>query len=366
MAGGRLQHFLQVGKNLSPEKFDIHNVCVVNKKNSQVLDRIRSVSYRVFPLKRKYDLSVIKRLAKFINENDIDIVYAIENSSIFVMGLTKLLTKSRFKLIINTAGAPFHDTKIRQLYVRGFYLINILIMNFLSSKVVAVSDGEKRLLIKRGVKKRKISVVYNGIDLAPYTSSEDLKPLRKELSIKEYFPVVGTVARLTPVKGLTYLLRSIPSVLVSFPDAQFLIVGGGRLQNALKEEAVGLGIEKHVIFTGSRQDVPPLLKLFDIFVLPSLKEGLPFAIIEAMANAKPVIATDVEGNREVVKDGRSGMLVPPKDPQRLAEAIIHLLKDKEKAARMGNAGFSRVEEKFSDEKFTQNLENVIEDVYRSG
>jgi len=365
MAGGRLQHFLQVGTSLNAEKYDIFNVCVVDQKNIQHLKRIQSIKNHVFPLKRKYDLSVIPRLAKFIKENNIDIVYAIENSSIFVMGLTKLFTKSPFKLIINTAGAPFHDTKLRQLYVRSFYFINILIMNFLSSKVVAVSQGEKRLLIKRGARSNKISVVYNGIDLIPYQKSENPRGLKRELGIREDQLVVGTVARLTPVKGLEYFLRSMPTVLTSFPNTQFLIVGGGLLRKNLEAEANKLGIEKNVIFTGSRQDVPSLLKFYDIFVLSSLKEGLPFAIIEAMATSKPVIATDVKGNREVVEDQRSGILVPPKSPRSLAQAIINLLQDKEKATKMGKEGHSRVEEIFSNAKFIQNLENVIEDVYKS-
>jgi len=366
MEGGRLQHFLQVGTSLDSKKFEIYNVCVVNQQNIPYLGLIRSFDNHVFPLKRKYDFSVISRLARFIRENKIDIVYAIENSSIFVMGLTKLLTKGKFKLIINTAGAPFHDTKIRQLYVRCFYLINILIMNFLSSKVVAVSRGEKRLLIKRGARKRKISVVYNGIDLAPYKKTEDLTQLRKELGIRQHFSLVGTVARLTPVKGLSYLLKAIPSVLASYPDTRFLIVGGGLLLDDLKKEAAQLGIEENVIFTGSRQDVSSLLKLFDIFVLPSLKEGLPFAIIEAMAASKPVIATDVKGNREVVKDGESGILVPSKDPQSLAEAIIALIEDEGKAKKMGKNGYFRAEENFSNQKFLQNLEAVFEEVNEPG
>ena len=365
MAGGRLQHFLQVGTNLNAEKYEIFNVCVVNRKNSPYLNRVQSVNNHVFHLKRKYDLSIISRLANFIEENKIDIVYSIENSSIFVMGLTKLLKKNPFKLIINTAGAPFHDTKLRQLYVRSFYLLNILIMNFLASKVIAVSHGEKRLLIKRGARGGKISVVYNGIDLSPYKKSKDQGYLESELDIQEDLPIVGTVARLTPVKGLIYLLRSIPSVLASFPNTRFMIVGGGFLQNSLEEEANKLEIKKNVLFTGSRQDVPSLLKFFDIFVLPSLKEGLPFAIIEAMATSIPVIATEVKGNREVVKDGISGILVPSKNPQDLAKAIINLLQDKEKAKRMGNAGFSRAELNFSSEKFIQNLEDVMEDVFES-
>ena len=365
MAGGRLQHFLQVGTSLHAEKYDIFNVCVVNQKNIQHLKRIQSIKSDVISLKRKYDLSVIPRLAKFIKENKIDIVYSIENSSIFVMGLTKLFTKSPFKLIINTAGAPFHDTKLRQIFVRSFYLINILIMNFLASKVVAVSQGEKRLLIKRGARRSNLPVVYNGIALAPYQKPEYPSSLKRELGIQEDQLVVGTVARLTPVKGLKYFLRSIPAVLTHFPDTQFLIIGGGFLQTSLEEEAVKLGIDNKVTFTGSRQDVPAILKLLYIFVLPSLKEGLPFAIIEAMATSKPVIATDVKGNREVIEDGKSGILVPAKDPRILAKAIINLLKDKEKATKMGKEGYARVEYFFSNAKFIQNLENVIEDVYES-
>ena len=172
----------------------------------------------------------------------------------------------------------------------------------------------------------RIKVIYNGQDVSPPIGLEEKRCLRAGLGLEEDEQVVGVVGSLYPVKGHEYLLAAIPQVLRFHPHTTFLIVGRGDLRVA-EEEAKQRGLEKHVRFLGFREDVSALLSLMGIFVLPSLSEGLSIALLEAMASGKPVIATDVGGNPEVVVDDETGFLVPPRDADALAAKLLLLLAD---------------------------------------
>jgi len=362
LEGGHMQHYLHVARNLNTNRFDVKNVCGINIKRKEPLGRIKTLNPYIIPLRYKYDMRAIPKLAKFIRINNIDVVYALENSSIFICGLVKLIAKKPFKLIVSTAGAPFHDTKLKKMWSRLFYYITILFMNFTASKVLAVSKKEKDLLIKRGVKKNKIAVVYNGIDLTPYLQSVNIENKKNKLGIDKNATVIGTVARLTPVKGIHFLFQSIPSILNHHPNSIFLIVGDGYIRKELEDFAVKTGINENIIFTGYRKDIPSLLKIFDIFVIPSLKEGFPYSILEAMAAAKPVVATNVAGNNELVVNGKTGILCASKNPDALSEAIISLLNDKDKIINMGKKGFNLIKKNYSITNIIKQLEQEIEAV----
>ncbi len=162
-------------------------------------------------------------------------------------------------------------------------------------------------------------------------------------------------------KGIKYLIESASLLLQSRNDVSFLIVGEGALKEELRKLCVVLKIEKNVIFAGERSNIPEILSLTDIFVLPSLREGLPLTILEAMACGKPVIATNVGGVPEVVKDGVSGILVSPKDPEALHSAMNELLEDREKLKKMGYNGKRVCNESFD----SKTMIGKIEDLYDS-
>lgn len=177
--------------------------------------------------------------------------------------------------------------------------------------MVAVSEDLKRFITKNvGVPSERIKVIYNGQDVLPRMALEKKRRLQDELGLGEDEQLVGMVGSLYPVKGHKYLLAAVPRILKAHPHTTFLIVGRGELASQLKEEVKRSGLEKQVRFLGFREDVSALLSLMDIFVLPSLSEGLSIALLEAMTAGKPVIATSVGGNPEVVVDGETGFLVP--------------------------------------------------------
>jgi glycosyltransferase involved in cell wall biosynthesis len=209
----------------------------------------------------------------------------------------------------------------------------------LLDRVIAVSEAARTFLVRgKGYPAAKVIVVPNGRDLTVFRPGQARDAARKELGLDRSVPLVGVVGRLETQKGHTYLLEAWPAVLREFPDARLLLVGDGGLRPALEAQARATGAGDSVIFAGFRADVARVLDALDVACLPSLYEGMPLTAIEAAAMARPVVATAVDGTPEVVRDGRTGRLVPPADPPALARALLDLLRDPEGARRMGQAG----------------------------
>ena len=199
-----------------------------------------------------------------------------------------------------------------------------------------------RLAAGAGVPEHKLRVVPNGIDPATLARSAD-PALRTRLAGAPDRPLVLTAARLSPQKAIDVLLSAAALV----PDAVFIIAGDGPERSGLEARAHALGIAPRVRFLGARDDVPELLAICDLFVLPSLFEGLPLSVLEAMAAGKPVVATRIPGTDEAVADGETGLLVTPGDAPALAAAIRAFLSDPVRARRAGEAGQDRVRTQFS-------------------
>jgi glycosyltransferase involved in cell wall biosynthesis len=228
--------------------------------------------------------------------------------------------------------------------------------------MVAVSEDLKRFLTANvGVPAERIKVIYNGQELLPQIGLEEKARLQGEFGLEENESVVGVVGSLYPVKGHEYLLAAVPQVLKTHPRTKFVIVGRGDLDASLKDTVKRGGLEKRVRFLGFREDVAALLSLMDIFVLPSLSEGLSIALLEAMAAGKPVIATNVGGNPELVVDGETGYSIPPRDADTLAAKIRLLLTDQCRAKELGENGRKRVQQKFSLQAMADNYQRLYED-----
>jgi glycosyltransferase involved in cell wall biosynthesis len=226
----------------------------------------------------------------------------------------------------------------RRGLIGGNFLADRLVSRFVD-RVIAVSEAARAFLISgKGYDARKIVVVPNGRDLSVFRPDAGGQALRKELGIDRATPLVGVVGRLEEQKGHVYILDAWPSVLAEFPDARLLLVGDGTLRGALERRVNELGIAPSVVFAGFRADVPRLLDALDVLALPSLYEGMPLTAIEASAMAKPVVATAVDGTPEVIREGRTGRLVPPRDPAALSRALRALLRDPASAQRLGRAG----------------------------
>lgn len=228
-------------------------------------------------------------------------------------------------------------------------------------KYIAVSSEVRdRLSADLAIAGSKIRVVRNGIELGGFAQAAD-PAARARLAGGSARPLVLTAARLHSQKGHQYLLEAAARI----PEALFLFAGDGPERLHLEQQARELGVAERVRFLGQQAGIAELLANCDLFVLPSLYEGLPLTVLEAMAAAKPVIATAVGGTKEAVVDRVSGLLVPPGDPSSLAAAIARLLSDRRQAERLALAGNARVRQLFSAEAMTRGTESVYEELLPS-
>jgi glycosyltransferase involved in cell wall biosynthesis len=215
----------------------------------------------------------------------------------------------------------------------------------LAERVVGVSEEIAEFLVREvGLPPAKVMVIRNGVDVerfAPPTGRE-----RAALGVPPGVPVLGTVGRLDRVKDHGTLLAAFRLVLEAFPTAMLVIIGDGETRSELEASVKLHGFGRNVKFLGERFDVAALLPGIDVFVLSSIHEGLSLALLEAMACARPVVITDVGAAATAVRDSRTGLLVPPKDPDALAAAVTGLLRDKRRATEMGVTARRTVEERY--------------------
>jgi glycosyltransferase involved in cell wall biosynthesis len=230
----------------------------------------------------------------------------------------------------------------------------------LAAKLVAVSEGTRRAYERQGYPQR-IDVVYNGVSL----DGARTRDVRRELGVPAEAPLVGEVGRLCDVKGQRELIDAVAKV----PHVYVVLVGddieqGGAYRRELERRAAALGVGERVIFAGRRSDVADVLASLDVVALPSWTEGLPLVVLEAMARRRAVVATPVGGTGEVVVDGETGLLVPPRDSDALATALTRLLDDADLRGRLGEAGYRRVREHFSAEAMTRRVLELYDEVVR--
>jgi len=200
----------------------------------------------------------------------------------------------------------------------------------LTDRAIAVSASTRDFLVgRRHVPADRVRLIWNGAPLAEFAPvAPDLaRATRRELGLPAEAPVVGSISRLSEQKGHRYLLEAAARVAARRKDARFLIVGDGDQMDALRRRADALGIAASVVFAGHRPDVPALLGALDVFCISSTYEGTPLALFEAMAAGKAIVSTSVDGCREVLEDGVTGLLVPPADPEALSSALLRCLDD---------------------------------------
>jgi glycosyltransferase involved in cell wall biosynthesis len=233
--------------------------------------------------------------------------------------------------------------KIDRLVLRGF------------ARVAAVSDEVRQRLLKAGVRDEKIRIVRNGIDLRPFTGVAP--SLRKSESVL----LVGLVGRLAWEKGVDVFLSAAARVIGEFPSVNFAVVGEGPDREKLERKIDELKIRESVSMLGRRDDMPGVYASLDIMVSSSRQEGLPMAILEGMASSLPLVASAVGEVPTVVEDGVTGLLVRAEDVDRLAAAILDLLRDEAKRKRFGAAGRKLIEDEYSAERMTTDYLRVYEE-----
>ena len=319
--------------------------------------RQRGIEVIILPKRRSYDFIFLFSLLRVIARKKIKLLHAhLLITDIYGWIAAKL---SRTPFVIT-----FHGKNLMNLK-HGKSVFCFVAEH--TDRVVFICDNIKEEIRESlRLPLNNCTTIYNGIDLhkSPVTYSPRI--FAKNLGIHSSSLVVGSIGSLRPVKGYEILLEAVPSVAEAFPQVNFLIMGDGVLRDSLELKVKGLKLEKNVIFLGHRDDVSKIIRLFDVFVLPSLTEGVSIALLEAMAASRPVVATNVGGNPEVMVSNKTGLLVPPGSPGALSEAIIKLLQDKPMREQMGKAGRKRVVQHFSLEAFVNKHIELYESLVIKG
>jgi glycosyltransferase involved in cell wall biosynthesis len=224
---------------------------------------------------------------------------------------------------------------------------------------IANSSAIRDRLVADGMRRDRITIVNEGVDVERIVR---MKPVdvHGEFYLPHGAPVVGNVAALVEHKGQKHLIDAAALVVREVPDARFVIVGEGELRPALEKQIKDKHLERHVFLAGFRADALELTKSFDLFAMSSVSEGMCTALVDAMAASKAAVATTAGGIPEVLADGETGYLVPPRDHQQMADRIVFLLKNEHARKRMGEAALVRAREKFTVEKMVEGTAAVYE------
>lgn len=348
--GGLERVIADIAQGLDKQKFDVGVWCVARGGEVAAELEEKGLDVKILGTFSCYNPCRIVRIAWLLKKSRADIVHT---HGYFASVIGRSAAKiAGVPILIHHMHSTYWEYGKKHIFFERF-------LSLLTQKVVCCSKAVEDFVTEHlKVNPSKTIVVYNGVDEEKFISTEN-SALKTTLGIQSTDPVVGTVSSLYHHKGHRYLLQAVPLVLSVFPSTKFLIVGDGPLRKKLEGQAKDLNIAAHLVFTGRRKDIPGLLSVMDIFVLPScFREGLGISIIEAMASEKPVVATEIGGIPEVVADEETGYLVQPRNPDALAKAIVNLLQSPQRAKEMGRRGRTRFEERFTKRKMLSEVEHL--------
>jgi glycosyltransferase involved in cell wall biosynthesis len=349
--------YLNVIPAFDKRRFDI-TMCVLRKKDHlHTYVEKREIKKIYYLGKGKYDPLTLFELLKVVKKEKIDIMHLHGYGSDNFGRLVKVFVD--IPAIVHS-----HDPFA---YYPWFQKLADGMLARLTDASLAVSDSIKHAAaLKRSIPLERIEVLPTCAPLECFKplAPEERDAVRARLGIPHDAKVIGTITRLYEQKGNEYLIRAFPAVLQELPGAVCLIVGDGPLRCALEVLSRTLGVEQNMIFLGHCNNVRDMLGALDVKVFPSLWEGTPLTMLEAMAMGEPIVATSVDGMKEVLKDGETALLVPPRDPRALAEGIIYLLREEPEARRLGlNA--QRDSRQYDTSFCVKRLEGLYERLYES-
>ncbi|MBE3554410.1 MAG: glycosyltransferase [Thermicanus sp.] len=359
--GGAEQHILSLLEQI--KKNQSYDTEVVTFYEGLLAKRLRERGdpVTVLPQSGRFDLKLYSHLLRLFRQKKPSIIHTHGVRANFFA-----------RLAGKKAGVPHIVTTVHSILKHDYpkpaeYLVakwmEKLTLSF-SERYIAVSDAVKEDLIHFGVPIERITVIHNGIHTESYAPgpalSQERERLRRDWGIPPESFLLLTVARLVPVKGIEDLIEGFAIAFANDPSLRLLIVGDGPERKSLERLAMEKKVAGHVLFAGFRQDIPALLAASDLYLNTSLSEGLPLSLMEAMAAEKPVVVTQVGGMKEMIRHEETGLFIPPKNPQAVAEAILRLKRDEPLQIRLGKKAGEEVRKRFSVEAMGQATVNLYE------
>ena len=368
--GGTEGHVLQLIKRLNADKYS-HLVCPIAPRSSPTIDIYRQNGIEILPLglDRVYDHNAFKKalyLKKLIRQRSCQIIVCYHfGAELFGLLLSRL---AHVPVLL------FSRRDIGYKENNWYHQLAKRIASSFATKVIMVAQHQQRIFQQQEhISQNRSVLLYNGVDLNLFRKKVNQAEKRSNLGLPLNAPIIGTVGHIRPIKGHDDFIRAARLVKDEVQTAKFIIVGGEVQESAkeqnyklfLNELLTELDLHEDVSFLGNRSDVNEILKVMDVFVLPSRSEGFSNALIEAMAAGVPIVATNVGGNSEAIVDGDCGWLVPSATPRKLAEKIIELLKNPQKAAQLGKAAQKRAQSLFSLDGMIEKYDQLFQSTVKS-
>ena len=330
-------------KNISDD-FDITIIC---PKDSRINEEFTNLNVNI--KNYEFKLNEIVDISTYIKKECFDIVHNYLGKAELIGTLAAKLAGVKYVITTKHFIKPAYT--LRSPLKKYLSLLSHKFINRLNSKIITVSESVREVTVKReGEALSKVITVYNGTGI-------ESKDAVKSAGFK-----IGTLSRLSEEKGIEYLIEAMPQVLKKYPNAKCLIAGRGPSEHILKQKVDALGLGDNVKFVGFVDDIKVFLDELDIFVLPAIEEPFGLAIIEAQMRGKPVIATDAGGPKEIIINGKSGLLVSPKDSKSLANGVISLFENREYAYKLALEGQKRAKELFAADRMAQETAKVYEEL----
>lgn len=365
--GGMRRHLRWLTQYLNRERFAVE-VLVSTRRDPRFLEdvswmRAQGLPVHILSMVREIrpglDLRALVQLWWQLRRGHYDIVHTHSAKAGF---LGRLAARwAHVPVVLYTPHAfPFMMSSGRSLYA----WLERLVAPY-TTRFIAVSQGERAAGLAAGVgRPEQYVVIENGIDVAALRAATAQTDRRVQWGLSAEDVVIGSVGRLVGQKGFCYLIEAAPRVLEAIPLAHFVIVGSGKLEERLRWQAQQAGVAHRVHLVGWQEEIISCYDAFDLFVLPSLWEGCPYTLLEAMGCERAVVATQVPGSADIVRHGETGLLVPPGQPAALAEALIALAGDPLRRRELGKRGRELVESRYSLRRFITELETLYETLYR--
>jgi glycosyltransferase involved in cell wall biosynthesis len=345
---------LTIGKNLDREKFNFFLMCMDrgNGGHQSLMDMSEECGFRTLSVfvPNRLDPIAIREIRNKLRQLNIHIIHTHDFKSDFYALISSLGTG--IKRVATSHGST-RDSTLLKLYlsfservVYPFYDI-----------IIAVSDQRREDLSQSRAIQKKVVCIKNGFDLDLFQKSHASEKGELNFQVPEGTNLIGVISRLFPDKGHKHLLEAFSKLLEEIPEARLLIIGDGPSRSDLERLTKVLAIDHKVLFCGVRYDLLNIYSKLNLVAIPSLREGLPYVLFEALALKIPVVATSVGGIPDLIKNGETGFLVPPGDSDGLSNAMREALKDKEKAKSFSERGYELLKERFSQKKMLGELES---------
>ncbi|MCK4463107.1 MAG: glycosyltransferase [Candidatus Omnitrophica bacterium] len=359
--GGAERHVLDLVKNLDKNKYNLFISSLIPGGN--LLKEISShgAQVKLFPVRRIYSMFGILKgfeFTRFLRKNKIDVLMTLHFGS-DIWGTIFGRMAGVPVIISNRRDMGFWKKKRHILAYRFINrYVNVIITNSNAGKDIIIKDEK--------VSPEKIKVIHGAVDISKFKPLHNKKKIKQLLGIDSKKIIIGAIGNFNPIKGHRYLIEAAPAIVKRIPDTHFLLVGDGPLRGNLESLAHSQNISRNITFLGSRNDIPDILSIMDICVLPSLSEGLSNALMEYMAAGKAIIATRVGGNPELIENSISGILIEPASSKDIEKAVCELVNDKENASWLANNASKKAENELAMFVMIRKYENILSERRKIG